>query len=742
MVTFTNTSTGSITSQAWSFGDGGTSSASNPSYTYTTAGVYTVALTVYGPGGTNTATQTGYITVGAPAAPVAAFSGSPTNGAAPLTVNFVDNSTGTITNEEWTFGDGGTTNTASPTNLSYTYATAGVYTVALTVYGPGGTNTATQTGYITVGSVAAPVAAFSGSPTNGVAPLTVNFVDNSTGTITNQTWTFGDGGTTNAASPSYTYASPGVYTVALTVYGPGGSNTLTQTGYVVVGSTVAAPMAAFSASPTNGTAPLTVNFVNSSTGSITNQTWTFGDGGMTNAASPSYTYNNPGVYTVALTVYGPGGSNTLTQTGYVVVGTAPPVAAFSASPTNGAAPLMVSFGNSSTGSITSQAWTFGDGGTSSATSPAHTYTTAGVFSVSLSVAGPGGTNTLDRASLITVTSTNIASTPPVLRVTSPTDFQAYTNSTLLVVGTASDASGIKGVTVNGVPAFVLGTNWFTDVALVQGTNAIAVIATDNSSAMDTATQVVFAVLLPAPTNRAPVIVSAPAVTNAMLCLSNACIVVAGDTNVFSVEATDPNNLTLSYTWDFGDGASSAASSDNIATHVYTNCGPYNASVTVSDGIDSTNAGLTVSVPCAMDLSNLKLQANFKKPGLDTCAIKGTFGGVPEDFSVTNAAVTLDVGGATVDIQLNKGGSGANKNGNINFSHNKKTGVWTFTGNLKGDLKDSWAAYGITSNAVKDTAVSVPSLLILQSDTVESFAAEPPLTYKNPSGKSGTTTLAP
>ena len=59
---FTSTSTGSITSWAWTFGDGGTSTAQNPSHTYTTAGTYTVKLTVTGSGGSNTVTKTGYIT--------------------------------------------------------------------------------------------------------------------------------------------------------------------------------------------------------------------------------------------------------------------------------------------------------------------------------------------------------------------------------------------------------------------------------------------------------------------------------------------------------------------------------------------------------------------------------------------------------------------------------------------------------------------------------------------------------
>lgn len=62
-VTFTDSSTGTITSRAWTFGDGGTSTATNPSHTYTTAGTYTVALTVTGPSGSNTFTWPSYITV-------------------------------------------------------------------------------------------------------------------------------------------------------------------------------------------------------------------------------------------------------------------------------------------------------------------------------------------------------------------------------------------------------------------------------------------------------------------------------------------------------------------------------------------------------------------------------------------------------------------------------------------------------------------------------------------------------
>ncbi len=64
-VQFTDESTGAIDSWAWDFGDGGSSTEQNPSYTFTSAGAFTVALTVTNSGGADTATQEVTVTLGA-----------------------------------------------------------------------------------------------------------------------------------------------------------------------------------------------------------------------------------------------------------------------------------------------------------------------------------------------------------------------------------------------------------------------------------------------------------------------------------------------------------------------------------------------------------------------------------------------------------------------------------------------------------------------------------------------------
>ena len=84
---------------------------------------------------------------------------------------------------------------------------------------------------------------------------------------------------------------------------------------LIVAPAVAPPSASFTNNPASGAAPLTVNFFDTSTGSPTSWSWTFGDGVGTSAAQdPSYTYDYPGTYTVTQIVANTGGSSTNTGT--------------------------------------------------------------------------------------------------------------------------------------------------------------------------------------------------------------------------------------------------------------------------------------------------------------------------------------------------------------------------------------------------------------------------------------------
>ena len=165
---------------------------------------------------------------------MAKFTGTPTSGTVPLTVQFTDTSIGSPTSWNWTFGDGSLIN-ATMQNPVHTYATAGTYTVSLNATNAGGSNTTASARYITV-LPQSPVAKFTGTPTSGTVPLMVQFTDTSTGSPTSWNWTFGDGSLVNATmqNPVHTYAMVGTYSVSLNAINAGGSNITTQTGFITV----------------------------------------------------------------------------------------------------------------------------------------------------------------------------------------------------------------------------------------------------------------------------------------------------------------------------------------------------------------------------------------------------------------------------------------------------------------------------------------------------------------------------
>ena len=164
-----------------------------------------------------------------------------------------------------------------------------------------------------------PVASFSGTPTSGIAPLTVAFTDSSTNTPTSWNWSFGDGSTSTLQNPSHIFTSVNNYTVILTATNSAGSNTITRTGYITVRSSSGEPVANFSGTPTSGNAPLTVTFTDSSTNSPTSWNWTFGDGTTSTSKNPVHTYLVSGTYTVLLNATNAAGSNIKMDTDYITV---------------------------------------------------------------------------------------------------------------------------------------------------------------------------------------------------------------------------------------------------------------------------------------------------------------------------------------------------------------------------------------------------------------------------------------
>lgn len=228
------------------------------------------------------------------------------------------------------------------------------------------------------------------------------YYGNTSRTVNNNTYAYNQSAG-NATTATLSLADGKTYYFSVKAYDSAGtesdfSNEVTQT------LTAAVPSAGFSADKTSGTAPVTINFTDNSTGNITSRSWNFGDGTTSTAQNPSKTYSNAGIYTVKLTATGPGGSATSTKTISVNAPTvAAPVSNFAATPTSGTAPLLVTLTDTSTGTVSSRSWDLGDGTTSSAQSVAKTYNSAGTYTVKLTVTNAGGSSTTTKTISATAT---------------------------------------------------------------------------------------------------------------------------------------------------------------------------------------------------------------------------------------------------------------------------------------------------------------------------------------------------
>jgi YVTN family beta-propeller protein len=134
----------------------------------------------------------------------------------------------------------------------------------------------------------------------------------------------------------------------------------------------------FTAIPTSGNAPLTVNFASSVSDSPTKWTWKFEKCATQsfNVGTATHIYDDVGVFDVTLTVKDAAGhTDTLTKKAYITVlqKIKPPIADFSAKPTEVKVSKPVQFTDKSKNNPDHWLWDFGDGTQSNIQNPPHAY---------------------------------------------------------------------------------------------------------------------------------------------------------------------------------------------------------------------------------------------------------------------------------------------------------------------------------------------------------------------------------
>ncbi|WP_292373834.1 right-handed parallel beta-helix repeat-containing protein [Methanosarcina sp. UBA411] len=324
------------------------------------------------------------------------------------------------------------------------------------------------------------------------------------------------------------------------------------------------PIAAFSASPTSGKAPLNVTFTDSSTGSPTAWKWTFGDGTNSTIKNPTHKYSKAGNYTVALTVSNSAGSSTTTKTNYIKVTatTIKPVASFTSNVTSGKVPLNVAFTDKSTGTPTAWKWSFGDGTNSTAKNPTHKYSKAGNYTVALTATNAVGSNTTTKTNYIKVSGTS-SQTPVAAFSASPTSGNTPLNVIFTDSSTGSPTTwrwnfGDGTSATVKTPVHTYSTAGSYSVTLKVG----------NSTGNNTTTKSSY------------IKVTAKNTTNATIPVVSFWGSRTSGTAPLTITFTDAStNTPTSWYWSFGDGTYSTVQRPR---HTYSKAGTYSVTLKASN----------------------------------------------------------------------------------------------------------------------------------------------------------------
>ena len=422
-VIFTDESEGA-TSWEWNFGDGVTSNDRNPVHTYTEAGTYNVMLTMEDTEGHNTTFFVTRISVLDSAYKmIPKFKAEPTTGSEPLEVKFTDESEGIVLYRYWDFGDGSVSSKQNPTHK---YWEAGTYNVTLTLYSEYPTYFAevTKSNYIVVNETPTPTPP-PGAPTAYVTMtleqgttwndfLKVKYSASVSEGSAKYRWEFESHVSyhdkSDEDSGTYEFAYLGPKNITLTA---ASDNVNITNSPVTKTITIAEPkaVAKIKVVPVPGTYKIKY-LDDSGIPYIKLREWVFGDGNSTKSEvgidkeSGEYTYANPGIYSVNLTINTPGNQ---TDTVSQLVKISGLTADFTASPTSGRVPLDVKFTDKSTKNSVTGAlidnweWDFGDGTKSYDQNPIHRYTKTGRYTVTLTVRDKDSSS---RVNSDTVTKTN------------------------------------------------------------------------------------------------------------------------------------------------------------------------------------------------------------------------------------------------------------------------------------------------------------------------------------------------
>ena len=395
----------------WYFGDGTTSTQSNPVHTYSNCGVYTVGhlVEVVNPNGVlvcrDSAIQTINIICNTPCSAVASFTSNMVNNQPNVYVftntSTVSPATGPVVCS-WNFGGGTTASSGALSNQAHTYASSGLFNVCLIVTSGqlGSTNICRDTFCMNVQvQVTNPqpcnvVATFTSTPTS--SPNAIQFTNTSTNVSASDSviWNFGDGTYGYGFNPAHVYSAAGTYNVCLRIVrnitgAPPCVSEICNTVTIQSVPCNIVPVFNFTQTASTG-APYVVTFTNQSIPANIQAavTWTFGDGTNGTGYVATHTYAQAGTYTVCMTITSGTCVRDTCQT--VVIAGTPAPCNLQASYTFTNNGNTYTFANTTTGYTQGDTirWIFSNGTITNVQNPTVTFPGPGRYAVCLRVKKP------------------------------------------------------------------------------------------------------------------------------------------------------------------------------------------------------------------------------------------------------------------------------------------------------------------------------------------------------------------
>ena len=438
-------------------------------------------------------------------------------------------------------------------------------------------------------------------------------------------WNFGDNETSTELNPTHVYKKSGTYTVVVTI-ADGDVYQLTQSVTVNVTDNVNnAPEAAF-ISEVNGK---TVKFTNKSSdkdGDQLSYVWDFGDGQKSTDANPTHVYADYGNYSVKLTVSDGKTESSITNPVKVSSDNNPPVPEFSYTEENG----LVKFTNTSNdpdGDELSYVWDFGDNTTSTQVSPEHQYAKSGAYTVKLTANDGAATVTKEH-------SVNVSIIDPVVNH-KPVAMFSYSAAQNVVTFTdgSTDADGdqLSYVWDFGDGQSSTAKNPQHTYEAKNASYTVKLTVNDGKLASEEFTQNVTVTM----ENNPPV--------------AKFSVSVDRYTATFTNNSEDQDGDELTYSWNFGDGATSTEKSPK---HTYAENGNYTAKLTVSDGKTS----VFVTNPVSINVSDICTDSDpYCKGDADTSC---------EEVCTTKTETVCTGGGGTTEGAVSDAYHATNPNGNV------------------------------------------------------------------------------